>query len=120
MDPAATSAVASSAVASSTVVQLSFGELIAVIVFVVGGILAMAKIIVAQTKAAIEAKQDALEESITGLKESVSQLEREVEQSNRQLPLEYVRREDWIRFSASIDAKLDSLAKMMIDMRGSK
>jgi hypothetical protein len=26
-----------------------------------------------------------------------------------QLPLEYVRREDWIRFSSTLDAKLDAM-----------
>jgi len=29
------------------------------------------------------------------------------------LPLEYVRREDWIRFSATLDAKLDALREEM-------
>lgn len=31
------------------------------------------------------------------------------------LPLEYVRREDWIRFSATIDAKLDRLADLYMN-----
>jgi hypothetical protein len=29
------------------------------------------------------------------------------------LPIEYVRREDWIRFSATLDAKLDALREEM-------
>lgn len=114
MDPVETT------VAANTVVQLSFAELIAVVVFVVGGFLAMAKLIVSQTKAAIEAKQDTLEKSITGLQESVAQLEKEVEQSNRLLPIEYVRREDWIRMGASIDGKFDRLAQMIIELKGAK
>ncbi|MEW5763702.1 MAG: hypothetical protein ACOYXN_00475 [Acidobacteriota bacterium] len=36
-------------------------------------------------------------------------LERQILRLEGQLPNEYVRREDWIRFSASIDAKLDRL-----------
>ncbi len=29
------------------------------------------------------------------------------------LPLEYVRREDWIRFSGTLDAKLDAMREEM-------
>lgn len=36
-------------------------------------------------------------------------LRKEMGAINAQLPVEYVRREDWIRFSAGIDAKMDSL-----------
>lgn len=34
------------------------------------------------------------------------------------LPLEYVRREDWIRFSAAIDHKLDRLAELLMQQAG--
>lgn len=43
----------------------------------------------------------------------VEQLQRRVDAIHHTLPLEYVRREDWIRFSASIDAKLDRLAELI-------
>jgi len=33
---------------------------------------------------------------------------------HRTLPLEYVRREDWIRFVSTIDAKLDKLGDMIL------
>jgi hypothetical protein len=36
-------------------------------------------------------------------------VEREVLKLKAQLPLEYVRREDWIRFSSTLDAKLDAM-----------
>ena len=32
-----------------------------------------------------------------------------------QLPLEYVRREDWIRFSSTLDAKLDAMRAELRD-----
>jgi hypothetical protein len=35
-----------------------------------------------------------------------------------ELPLLYVRREDWIRFGATIDHKLDRLAEMFMSLRG--
>jgi hypothetical protein len=34
------------------------------------------------------------------------------------LPLEYVRREDWIRFSGTLDAKLDAMREEMRDEIG--
>jgi len=38
-----------------------------------------------------------------------AQIERMFFELRISLPLEYVRREDWIRFSATLDAKLDAL-----------
>lgn len=46
---------------------------------------------------------------IKGLDDRLSELEREIESLRRELPLEYVLREDWIRFSSSMDHKLDRL-----------
>lgn len=39
----------------------------------------------------------------------------EVRRISQVLPLEYVRREDWIRFSAQIDHKLDRLAELVLN-----
>jgi hypothetical protein len=41
------------------------------------------------------------------------QLERAIYELRVSLPLEYVRREDWIRFSATLDAKMDGLREEM-------
>jgi hypothetical protein len=43
------------------------------------------------------------------------EVEREMLKLKAQLPLEYVRREDWIRFSSTLDAKFDA---MRIELRG--
>ena len=40
-------------------------------------------------------------------------LERQILRLEGQLPNEYVRREDWIRLSGSIDAKLDAIHKRL-------
>jgi hypothetical protein len=42
-----------------------------------------------------------------------SQLERAIYELRVLLPIEYVRREDWIRFSATLDAKMDGLRDEM-------
>ncbi len=43
----------------------------------------------------------------------VDALERQLTELRVNLPLEYVRREDWIRFSATLDAKLDAMREEM-------
>lgn len=50
----------------------------------------------------------------------VASLTEKVDSLSRLLPLEYVRREDWIRFSASIDHKLDRLAEMVMKLGGNR
>lgn len=42
-----------------------------------------------------------------------SEIERGLYELRASLPLEYVRREDWIRFSATLDAKLDAMREEM-------
>jgi hypothetical protein len=42
-----------------------------------------------------------------------SQMERAIYELRVLLPIEYVRREDWIRFSATLDAKMDGLREEM-------
>ena len=43
----------------------------------------------------------------------VDDLERQVTDLRVNLPLAYVRREDWIRFSGTLDAKLDAMREEM-------
>ncbi|HUY38098.1 MAG TPA: hypothetical protein VMV13_04675 [Candidatus Binataceae bacterium] len=42
-----------------------------------------------------------------------TEIERGLYELRASLPLEYVRREDWIRFSATLDAKLDAMREEM-------
>jgi hypothetical protein len=43
----------------------------------------------------------------------VDDLEKQLVELRVNLPLEYVRREDWIRFSGTLDAKLDAMREEM-------
>jgi len=43
----------------------------------------------------------------------VDDLEKQVTDLRVNLPLEYMRREDWIRFSGTLDAKLDAMREEM-------
>jgi hypothetical protein len=61
----------------------------------------------------LERQESATAEQMASLKREGSdfshEVEREVMKLKAQLPLEYVRREDWIRFSSTLDAKLDAM-----------
>jgi hypothetical protein len=60
-----------------------------------------------------EQHESSLDGQIESLKREGSDFSHEVEREmlrlKAQLPLEYVRREDWIRFSSTLDAKLDAM-----------
>lgn len=66
-----------------------------------------------------ERNEGILDSQITSLKREGSDFSHEVEREmlklKAQLPLEYVRREDWIRFSSTLDAKFDA---MRVELRG--
>jgi hypothetical protein len=66
-----------------------------------------------------ERHEAAIDSQITALKREGSDFSHEVEREmlklKAQLPLEYVRREDWIRFSSTLDAKFDA---MRVELRG--
>ena len=64
-------------------------------------------------RTADQARMETLETNTTREAGRIGELLNRVEKLNVALPLEYVRREDWIRFSSTIDAKLDKLAEMI-------
>ena len=45
------------------------------------------------------------------------EIERGLYELRASLPLEYVRREDWIRFSGTLDAKLDAMREEMREVK---
>ncbi len=45
----------------------------------------------------------------------VEELEKQLTDLRVNLPLEYVRREDWIRFSSTLDAKMDAMREEIRD-----
>lgn len=67
-----------------------------------------------------ELQMDAIRDRQTAEALRVAGLTEKVDNLSRLLPLEYVRREDWIRFSASIDHKLDRLAEMVMKLGGNR
>ena len=63
--------------------------------------------------AALHAMFERHQRAASRVDERWTQLERAIYELRVLLPIEYVRREDWIRFSATLDAKMDGLREEM-------
>ena len=65
------------------------------------------------TRALFNGCSSAATNSICATSSRVDDLENALTELRVNLPLEYVRREDWIRFSGTLDAKLDAMREEM-------
>lgn len=83
-------------------IQLSISELCAVLGVVFGAFALVVRMLLAQVS-------KRLEERLSQLASTAAKLERDAAELNRLLPVEYVRREDYIRLVTTIDAKLDRI-----------
>jgi hypothetical protein len=110
-------------------IQISVANAIVIFLAVMGMIAGFGRILVAQFDKRMTEQlkaQDTLRtEQISNLNrqmsdaaEQVKRLVGKVEDLNTTLPMEYVRREDWILFGAGFDKKLDSLGKMLFQLTG--
>jgi chromosome segregation ATPase len=90
--------------------QIDFWQL----VLAIGGILAaMVAIVWAFSRIiinSIDQRFKRLDEDIRKVETATHENEKEVLRLRADLPNEYVRREDWIRFTGVIDCKLDTLS----------
>lgn len=64
-------------------------------------------------------QMESIQREIERDRKSLASLSEELRVISNELPLQYVRREDWIRFSTSIDHKLDKLADLVIQHNNS-
>lgn len=88
-------------------IQLTTWQVITLVVVIVGAIGGFGRVLLAQIERRLVDKFEQQDRRLT-------ELEAEVRRQGSELPLHYVRREDWIRFSAAIDHKLDRLAELVI------
>ncbi len=104
----------------SVELQILFAA-VAAVGTIAGGYWSIARVIVAQFKDELKRRFDALElarqegsrawaERMTRMEGKQEELEKDVRQILIELPREYVRREDHIRFETVINAKLDAVA----------
>lgn len=75
-----------------------------------GVIAAAGRIIATQFEKRIDERFDALQRGRAEEAQTISSLEREFLKFRAELPVEYVRREDYVRGQSIVEAKLDGLA----------
>lgn len=89
--------------------QVSFWEIVSLMLSFMGFLSAAGKILLTQIEKRLSERFDALEHARQQSEISWSRLEREFLEFRADMPLNYVRREDYIRGQTVIEAKLDSL-----------
>ncbi len=89
-----------------TSVELPLWQLISIALAILGGFGALMKLLLAQLEKRLDSRFAAMDKEA----ERVRQLELALERLKGDLPLNYVRREDFVRNQTVIEAKLDSLA----------
>lgn len=99
------------------IVQVELWQLVLLLVTFLGACAGVGKLLLAQTQQHIESQIKTLSDRLQGIEDAnvreVGQwqrVERELMKLQAELPLNYVRREDYIRGQSVIEAKLDSLA----------
>ena len=112
-----------------TMVQVELWQLVLLLMTFLGACGAVGKLLLAQTQRHIEGQIGTLSDrlkSIEGANEREAgqwqRVERELLKLQADLPLHYVRREDYIRGQSVIEAKLDGLALRIenVQLRGAK
>lgn len=99
------------------VIQIPISVAVTLLLAVVGMMFGFGKIMLAQINKSLDSRFRGIEAANFETRELIKKESERIDALSKQLqtlPLEYVRREDWIRFSAGIDAKLDRLADLTI------
>lgn len=101
-------------------IELTMANAITLVALYVASVWALLKVISMQQDKRLAERFDALGKSIAGLgdhmrtqSEGLMELEREFMRLQAELPVNYVRREDYIRGQSVIEAKLDGLASKL-------
>ncbi|OCA56207.1 hypothetical protein [Photorhabdus namnaonensis] len=89
--------------------QIEFWAAVGFLLSFLGFIFGIAKWLFSKAEERQEERHTSLEQALKNSVDNWSQLEREFMQFKADLPLNYVRREDYIRGQTVIEAKLDAL-----------
>lgn len=89
--------------------ELNLANLIFILFTLVGAFWTLVKVIIYQYEKSLDERFKALAGTIERDQEITRQLERDFLKMQAELPLHYVRREDYIRGQSVIEAKLDGL-----------
>ena len=110
------------------VIQIPIGAAITLIIAFIGLLIGFGKVMLGQFNKSLDQRFIERDEQYRQLRESIknesmriTELSNNLQKFSNAMPLEYVRREDWIRFSSTIDHKLDRLGDFMLKaMQGDK
>lgn len=80
-------------------------QIVSIVITIIGGIIGLAKYMLAQISKDIKRIEEQGRAEANGWK----QVERDLMELRAELPLQYVRREDYVRGQSVIEAKLDAL-----------
>lgn len=99
-------------------IQISTPVAVTLLLSFLGCVFGFGKLLLGQFEKRMAERLRALDSSQQAEAARIAELGRKVDHLAQLLPLEYVRREDWIRFSAAIDNKLDRLADLVMKIPG--
>lgn len=85
------------------------GFLVALVAAIVGAVWKMGSLLIAQIDKRIEERSLSQSNAIANLHALANKTDRDLLLLRAELPNQYVLREDWIRFSGTIDKKLDGV-----------
>lgn len=91
------------------IIELNLANLIFILIALVGAFWALVKVIISQYEKSLDTRFSALSLTFEKEQEITRQLERDFLRMQADLPLHYVRREDYIRGQSVLEAKLDGL-----------
>lgn len=99
-------------------IQISGSVAATLVIAFIACVFAFGRILLSQFEKRMQERLHSIDNAQKRENARLSSLIEEVNTLSRLLPLEYVRREDWIRFSAAIDHKLDRLAELVLSIPG--
>lgn len=92
------------------IVQLEFWQVISVLIAFFGFAAGVGKLLLIQTQQHIDRRFETLEKTYSREAENWLRVERDLANLRSELPLQYVRRDDYIRGQSVLESKLDALA----------
>lgn len=105
-------------------VELEFWHLISLLIAFFGCVAGFGKLLLSQIDKRLDARFKAQDDALAAIREadkddtrSWAKLDREVLQLKADLPLHYVRREDYIRGQTVLESKMDGLAQKIENLQ---
>lgn len=99
------------------IIELNLANLIFILIALIGAFWALVKTIVFQYEKSLDTRFATLSEAMVKDQEFTRKLEREFLRMQADLPLHYVRREDYIRGQSVLEAKVDGLGTKLENLQ---